>query len=160
MKKLLLIFGFIFLVFWIAWGWVNLRPHAQMAGTSISNGNGVPSGACISGSAYTDSSTGNQWSCTASLWKLVSTPANISCTTGSIGGGLLAVGGSASGTATCTGATTAMVCEAQASDGTNMPALGAIPNCTVTSADTVTVNVVAIVVLTPGAKTYNVRVIP
>jgi len=84
----------------------------------------------------------------------------LSGTTGSIGGGLLAVGASASGTATVTGATVGMVCTAQPSDGTNIYALGANIGCTVTATNTVTVNVVAIVTLTPVAKTYVVRVIP
>jgi len=84
----------------------------------------------------------------------------LSGTTGSIGGGLLAVGASASGIATVTGATVGMVCTAQPSDGTNIYAVGANIGCTVTAANTVTVNVVAIVALTPVAKTYVVRVIP
>jgi len=84
----------------------------------------------------------------------------LSGTTGSIGGSLLAVGASASGTATVTGATVGMVCTAQPSDGTNIYALGANIGCTVTATNTVTVNVVAIVTLTPVAKTYVVRVIP
>ena len=87
-------------------------------------------------------------------------PLILSGTTGSIGGGLLAVGASASGTATVTGATVGMVCMAQPSDGTNMYAVGANVGCTVTAPNTVTVNVVAIVTLTPASKTYVVRVIP
>lgn len=79
-------------------------------------------------------------------------------TSGSIGGGLLAVGATASGTVTVPSAAIGMHCEATATDGTNMIALGAIPTCTVTSANTVTVNVIAIITLTPSAKTYNVRV--
>jgi hypothetical protein len=81
-------------------------------------------------------------------------------TTGSIGGGALLVGASASGTVSITGATIGMVCDAQASDGTNMAALGAVVSCTVTSVNTATVNVAAIIALTPASKTYNVRVIP
>ncbi len=89
----------------------------------------------------------------------MSAGAPLSGTTGSIGGSLLTVGASASGTATVTGATVGMVCTAQPSDGTNLYALGANIGCTVTAANTVTVNVVAIVALTPVAKTYTVRVI-
>jgi hypothetical protein len=133
----------------------------QQVGTTFTNGSGAPSGSCVSGSTYTDSLTGNNWSCTGSAWKLVATSAMMTGTTGSIGGSLLAAAGtSASGTATVTGATTGMVCEAQASDGTNMAALGAIPVCTVTATDTATVNVVAVVALTPVSKQYNVRVFP
>jgi hypothetical protein len=133
---------------------------ASQAGSSISNGVGAPSGSCVSGSAYTDSSTGYAWTCKASAWQLGSTSGILTGTTGSIGGGALLVGASASGTATVTGATTGMVCDAAASDGTNMAALGAVVICTVTASNTVTVNVVAIIALTPSAKTYNVRVIP
>jgi len=131
----------------------------QNPGTTHSNGSGAPSGSCVSGSSYVDSATGNYWTCTASAWKLMATGAPLSGTTGSIGGSLLAVGASASGTVTVTGATVGMPCDAQASDGTNMSALGANVGCTVTAANTVTVNVVAIVALTPAAKTYVVRVI-
>ncbi len=80
-------------------------------------------------------------------------------TTGSIGGGALLVGASASGTVTVTGAQVGMPCIAQPSDGTDMIVLGAIPVCTVTSANTVTVRVIAILALTPTAKTYVVRVL-
>jgi len=136
------------------------RLGAQLAGTSTSNGSGAPVGACISGSTYTDASTGYAWSCKASGWVLGATSGVMSGTTGSIGGSLLAAGASASGTATVTGATVGMVCTAQPSDGTNIYALGANIGCTVTATNTVTVNVVAIVTLTPVAKTYNVRVVP
>lgn len=80
-------------------------------------------------------------------------------TTASIGGSALAVGASATGTATITGATTSMVCTAQPSDGTNMWSSSFVVGCTVTAANTATVNVMAIVAGTPTAKTYNVRVI-
>lgn len=138
--------------------WMYAR--AQNPGTSISNGSGAPSGSCVSGSAYIDSANGNHWTCTGGAWKLASSGAPLSGTTGSIGGSLLAVGSSASGTVTITGATVGMVCTAQPSDGTNMYALGANVGCTVTAANTVTVNVVAIITLTPASKTYSVRVIP
>jgi len=133
---------------------------AQLAGTSTSNGSGAPVGSCISGSTYTDASTGYAWSCKAGAWVLGATSGVMSGTTGSIGGGLLAVGASASGTVTITGATVGMACIAQPSDGTNMYALGANVGCTVTASNTVTVNVVAIVTLTPASKTYSVRVVP
>lgn len=80
-------------------------------------------------------------------------------TSGSIGGSLLTVGATASGTVTVTGAQPGMVCFAQPSDGTDMVALGAMIGCTVTSANTVTVRVIAILSLTPTAKSYAVRVI-
>jgi len=89
-----------------------------------------------------------------------STTSYLTGTTGSIGGSLLALGGSASGTATVTGATAGMPCIATPSDGTNIAALGMSVECTVTSSNTVTVNAVAFVALTPPSKTYNVRVYP
>jgi len=81
-------------------------------------------------------------------------------TSGSIGGSLLTVGATASGTVTITGAQVGMQCQATATDGTNMVALGAVPTCTVTAANIVTVNLIAVLSLTPAAKTYNVRVQP
>lgn len=80
-------------------------------------------------------------------------------TTGSIGGGALLVGASASGTVSVAGAQIGMPCIAQPSDGTDMIAVGAIPVCIVTGANTVTVRVIAILALTPTAKTYAVRVL-
>ena len=81
-------------------------------------------------------------------------------TSGSIGGSLLAsVGATASATVTVQGAQVGMVCLVQPSDGTDMIALGAIPTCTITAANTVTVRLIAIIILTPASKTYNVRVI-
>lgn len=81
-------------------------------------------------------------------------------TTSAIGGSLLAViGNVASGTATVAGATVGMPCVAQATDGTNMTAIGGVVTCTVTSANTVTVNVVALIAFTPASKTYAVRVL-
>lgn len=144
-------------------GWllpIGIAVRAQLSGSSTSSGSGAPTGACVSGSTYTDSATGNTWTCTTSAWKNVGTSAILTGTTGSIGGSLLAIGASASGTATVTGATTGMACIAQASDGTNMAALGAIPTCTVTTTNTITVNLVAVIALTPVVKTYTVRIIP
>lgn len=89
-----------------------------------------------------------------------STTSYLSGTTGSIGGSLLLVGASASGTATVSGAAVGMPCVATPSDGTNIAGVGGDIICTVTSANTATVNVVAIISLTPASKTYNVRVYP
>lgn len=80
-------------------------------------------------------------------------------TTGSIGGGLLLAGACASGIATVTGADPGDPVAVSASDGTNIPALGASISGTVTSANTVTVNVCALLSLTPTAKTYTVKVL-
>lgn len=87
--------------------------------------------------------------------------AYLSGTTASMGGSLLTLGGaSTSGTATVTGATIGMPCTAQPSDGTNMWVLGVAVGCTVTSSNTVTVNLNSLLTVTPAAKTYSVRVFP
>lgn len=76
--------------------------------------------------------------------------------TGSIGGGLLTAGSCTSGTAAVSGATTSMVAMASPvtypGDGTSWFAY-------VSAGNTVTVKVCAMVALTPGASTYNVRVL-
>lgn len=80
----------------------------------------------------------------------------LSGTSGSIGGGALIAGQCASGTATVTGATTSMVALA---DPNTYPGDGTIWDAQVTSANTVTVKVCAIIALTPTSSTYNVRVL-
>lgn len=81
-------------------------------------------------------------------------------TTGSIGGSALLLGGCTSGTATVTGASPGMPVEVSPSDGTNIQAVGTVVSGNVTSSNTVTVNVCALLSVTPTAKTYNVRVFP
>jgi hypothetical protein len=80
-------------------------------------------------------------------------------TSPAMGGSLLAIGASVSTTATVQGAQVGMACVVQPSDGTDMIALGAIPTCTVTSTNTVTVRLIAILSLTPASKSYTIRVI-
>lgn len=80
-------------------------------------------------------------------------------TSSSIGGSLLTVGATVSTTVTVQGAQTGMACIVQPTDGTDMIALGAIPTCTVTSVNTVTVRLIAVLSLTPVSKSYTVRVI-
>lgn len=80
----------------------------------------------------------------------------LSGTTGSIGGGALIAGACASNTVTVTGATTGMVA---LTDPNTYPGDGTLWDAQVTSANTVTVKVCAIVALTPTASTYNVRVL-
>lgn len=93
------------------------------------------------------------------LWQSYSSLSQGLCATSTaIGGGALLVGASASTTVTVNGAAVGMHCDATASDGTDLAALGALPICTVTGANTVTVRVVAIVALTPPSKAMNVRV--
>lgn len=78
-------------------------------------------------------------------------------TTGSIGGGLLSVGSCASGTATVTGATVGMATVATPS---TYPGDGTQWQSYVSSANTVTVKTCAIILITPTASVYNVRVVP
>lgn len=83
-------------------------------------------------------------------------PVNLSGLTASLGGGALLAGACTSGTVTVTGATTSM--PAVTSPNT-YPGDGIVWDAQVTSANTVTVKVCAILGLTPTASTYNVRVI-
>jgi hypothetical protein len=77
--------------------------------------------------------------------------------TASLGGGLLAAGGCSTGTATVTGATTSMTAVATP---TTFPGNGNVWMARVSAADTVTVYLCAMVLGTPTASVYNVRVIP
>lgn len=86
-------------------------------------------------------------------------PVPLSGTTGSIGGGALLAGACATGTATVNGANTGMVAMAQPSDGTNIQGTGVAISANITSSNTVTVSVCALLAVTPVSKTYNVRVI-
>lgn len=77
-------------------------------------------------------------------------------TTVSIGGGALLAGACASNTVTVSGATTSMTVVASPN---TYPGDGSMWSAQVTSANTVTVKVCAIVALTPAGSTYNVRVV-
>lgn len=76
-------------------------------------------------------------------------------TSASIGGGALTAGTCASGTATVSGAVVGHPVYVSASDGTLPNALATL-SASVTSANTVTVQICAIALVTPAAKTYNV----
>lgn len=80
-------------------------------------------------------------------------------TTGTITGTLLAVGGFDSGTATISGAVTGTPCTASTTDGSN-PSSSVVVACIVTSTNTATVTLTAILIATPASKSYNVRVYP
>lgn len=69
---------------------------------------------------------------------------------------MIAIGSYASGTATVTGAVVGKPCMASPSDG--VKTAGTTIDCAVSSANTVTVYITAIVAVTPTAKTYNVSV--
>jgi hypothetical protein len=80
-------------------------------------------------------------------------------TTAALGGGALAAGACTSGTATVTGATTAMTAHASPvasplADASHAVSIFAY----VSSANTVTVDVCAVVATTPASRVYNVRV--
>lgn len=80
---------------------------------------------------------------------------SFSGTTGSIGGGLLTAGTCASGTVAVVGATTAMTVSVSPN---TYPGDGTLFFGYVSTNGTVTVKACAVVALTPGASTYNVRV--
>ena len=60
MKKFLLLLLFVVPAIVLA--------QTALPNTSVMNGSGAPVGACVSGSSYTDSSTGNLWNCTNLMW--------------------------------------------------------------------------------------------
>jgi len=95
---------------------------------------------------------------TVALQAQPTVPVILSGTTSSIGGGLLTVGLTATGTATVTGAAVGDCVLCSPSDGTAVNSLISL-TATVTSANTVTVQLSAIATVTPGAKTYTVRVV-
>jgi len=88
-------------------------------------------------------------------WYTPSSLGVLSTTTGSIGGSLLALGCTSEGTVTVTGATTSMACLMSGVGGnpTNVQ-----PQCSVSSAGTVTVQFCTAVAVTPAAQTYAIRV--
>lgn len=90
-----------------------------------------------------------------SAWQAPTGSTPLSGTTGNIGGGLLTIGACTSGTVTVTGATTSMAATASP---VTYPGDGSDWKAYVSSANTVTVKVCAIIALTPTASNYNVRV--
>jgi hypothetical protein len=84
-------------------------------------------------------------------------PVILSGTTGSIGGGLLTVGLTATGTVAVSGAAVGDPVIASPSDGSLVSSLVAL-TATVTATDVVTVQLAAVATVTPAAKTYNVKV--
>lgn len=111
-------------------------------GTAGTTGNGFKNGLCVTASG----------ACTGGLLP------TLKGTSASIGGGLLTAGTCASGTATVTGATTSMTSTLPI--GATYPGDGFEIYSYVSSANTVTVKVCALVALTPTATTYSVAVIP
>jgi hypothetical protein len=84
----------------------------------------------------------------------------LSGTTGSIGGSLMTAGSCVAGTATVTGATSSMVATTSPSgDPDSTLSTGVSFYAFVSSANTVTVRLCALVAVTPAAQTYNVRVL-
>ena len=84
----------------------------------------------------------------------------LSGTTASLGGSALLAGACTAGTVTVTGATSSMVATASpSSDPDSVLSTGIAIYAFVSSANTVTVRICAIVAVTPTATTYNVRVL-
>lgn len=133
---------------------LNYNGSAYVCGSSTPTGMVTQNGAITAGHEAT-------WNASGVIQDSGQVPAlpTLSGTTGSIGGGLLSAGSCATGTATVSGATTSMVAVAQPSDGTNIQGVGVNVSAVVTSSNTVTVSVCALLIVTPAAKTYNVRVL-
>lgn len=122
--------------------------------------NGTSKSLCVNAAlsnslpVYTDGS-GNLTSTAPTGYSAV-----LSGTTGSIGGSALLAGACAAGTVTVTGATTSMVATASPStDPDSTLTTGVAIYAFVSSSNTVTVRICAIVAVTPAASTYNVRVL-
>ncbi len=128
----------------IAAGSVTLAKQANLAANSVQcNNTGSPATPIACTVAQTNTLLGLSQTLTG--------------TTGSIGGGVLTAGSCTSGTAAVTGATTAMGVIATP---VTYPGDGSTWLAYVSAGGTVTVKVCALVAVTPGASTYNVRVIP
>jgi len=80
-------------------------------------------------------------------------------TTATIGGSLMALNSSVTGTGTVTGATVGQNCLATPSDGTFPPA-GIQVACAISASNTATVRLTALISATPAAVVYNIRVLP
>jgi hypothetical protein len=117
------------------------------------NGTGAISGV---GSGLTLLNASNISSGTVNAARLPASSVTLAGTSGSIGGGALIAGQCTSGTATVAGATTSMVALA---DPNTYPGDGTIWDAQVTSSNTVTTKVCAIIALTPTSSTYNIRVL-
>jgi hypothetical protein len=149
-KISLIVVGAMVALFWL---W-NVR--AQQPSTLQPTTSGPMVGACNPGQGIVISTSGTIYSCYLGTWAAISP---MSGTTGSIGGSLLAsVGAATTGTITIQGASVGQPCIATASDGTNMLAIGFMVHCDVTTANTVTVTVAALIIGTPTSKTYFVRI--
>lgn len=135
--------------------------HAQLPQTTITNGAGNPVGACVSGSTYTDSTTGFIWPCKGNLW-LAPVVYAFSGQTSTIGGGALTSGSCASGTVAITNITLGMVTMPPSPNNNTFPGAAFTVTGLVTANGTVTVNVcnVSNITATPASTRYNVRVFP
>lgn len=120
----------------------------------VGNGSGlvqtsVPSCLDSSGNHLNYSQSTNSFSCGTS-------GSLLSATSSSLGGGLLAAGGCATSNTTVTGATTSM---AAVATPVTFPGNGNTWMARVSAADTVTIYICAMVLGTPTASVYNVRVL-
>lgn len=129
---------------------------ATMTCTKINNV--TPGGTCGANTVATSLSTSAVPSCSALTASYMPAGLNpvLTGTTANIGGSLLLLGGCATGTATVSGATTSMT--ASTSPAATQPA-GVQWQAAVTSANTVTVYVCALLSITPPSSAYNVRVL-
>jgi hypothetical protein len=109
---------------------------------------------CTLGSFYFNTTLNQLFVCTGT--NVLTAVGTLTGTSSSIGGGALLAGACSTTAVTVAGATTGMVAEV---DPNTYPGDGSVWSAQVTSANTVTVKVCAIIALTPTASTYNVRVI-
>jgi len=131
------------------------RPRTGYFGTSVVAPTGTFSTALTAPTRSPGDSTTN-----VATTAFVSGAAPLRGTTAAIGGGALTPGSCAAGTATVTGATSSMVASASPSaDPDSTLSTGIAIYAFVSSSNTVTVRVCAIVTVTPASTTYNVAVI-
>lgn len=135
-------------------------------GSTSGGGAGIDTGACRDGAAGFDFGNGTPGdkSGTINLAAInlggAAIKPTLSGTTAAIGGSLLAPGACVAGTVTVTGATSAMTATASPSaDPDSTLSTGIAIYSFVSSSNTVTVRICAIVSVTPASVTYNVRVI-
>lgn len=141
-------------------GWLYFGHHGHAQQLGVTQSSGPPSGVCQDGFVDVDVTGPIMYKCIAGTWTLTARPP-LKGSTGTITGTLLAVGSCDSGTATVSSATVGMTATTPtATDGTDLAALGFNVQATVTSSNTVTVDICAIVLGTPPSKAYNVAVIP
>lgn len=130
--------------------------RAQLPGAVVTTGSGVPSGACVNGSLYTDNTTGFIWPCAGGVWVAPIPPVYHAQSAG-IGGSPLSAGTCVSTTNAIAGVTNSMAVSVTPNAD---PGPGAYWTGLVSSPGVVTTSVCAVIALTPVSAKYTIRVIP